>query len=81
MPHAELNYSSDLKIDAGGILQEIEDIILKHDDGSGVTKGRAYPAEIFNHTHFKATVSLLSKPHRDAAFLAALQTDLQTAFA
>jgi len=47
----------------------------------GDTKGRAYPAEVFNHTHFKATISLLSKPHRNAAFLAALNADLCAAAA
>lgn len=76
MPHCELSYSSDLSIDAKAILAEVEACILHHDDGAGETKGRAYPAPVFHHTHLKATVSLLSKPHRNAAFTAALQKDL-----
>ena len=81
MPHADLHYSSDLQIDASAILREIEMIILKHDGDAGVTKGRAYPAEIFNHTHLKLTAALLAKPHRGAAFTAALQADLREAMA
>lgn len=81
MPHARLEYSADLEIDAGTILAEIEAIILAHDAGAGDTKGRAYPAEIFHHTHFKAEIALLAKPHRDMAFMAALQADLKAALA
>jgi len=46
MPHAELHYSSDIRLDAPALLQEIEDIILRHDAGAGQTKGRAYPRPI-----------------------------------
>ena len=76
MPHCELSYSNDLDIDARAILAEVEACILRHDDGAGDTKGRAYPARVFHHTNMKATVSLLAKPHRGAAFTAALQKDL-----
>jgi len=76
MPHCELHYSADLDIDVPAILAEVEAIILAHDSGAGETKGRAYPAPQFLHTHFKATLSLLSKPHRDAQFVAALQRDV-----
>ncbi|WP_415402992.1 hypothetical protein [Tateyamaria sp. SN3-11] len=76
MPHCELSYSSDLDIDVHTILAEIEACILRHDDGSGETKGRAYPAPTFHHTHLKASVSLLPKPHRGAVFVAALQQDI-----
>ncbi|WP_299700176.1 hypothetical protein [uncultured Tateyamaria sp.] len=76
MPHCELSYSSDLAIDAKAILAEVEACILRHDDGAGETKGRAYPAPVFLHTHLKASVALLAKPHRNAAFTAALQKDL-----
>jgi hypothetical protein len=76
MPHLELNYSADLDLDAGQVLRTVEACILKHDAGAGDCKGRAYPAEDFHHTHLKATVSLLAKPHRGAAFVAALQKDL-----
>lgn len=79
MPHAELHYSNDIALDAPALLQEIEDIILRHDAGAGETKGRAYPTDLHLHTHFKATIALLAKPHRTAPFLAALQADLQSA--
>ena len=81
MPHARLEYSANLEIDAAAILTEIEAIILSHDSGAGETKGRAYPAEIFNHTHFKVEVALLAKPHRNMAFMAALQGELAAALA
>ncbi|WP_299591872.1 hypothetical protein [uncultured Tateyamaria sp.] len=76
MPHCELSYSGDLNIDANAILADIEACILRHDDGAGETKGRAYPAPAFHHTHLKASVALLAKPHRNAPFTAALQKDL-----
>jgi len=80
MPHAELKYSSDLKFDVAKTLQAIEQLILRHDAGSGMCKGRAYPSEIFHHTHCILTVSMLTKTHRDAAFtqdlLQALTTEL-----
>ena len=79
MPHCELHYSSDLDIDVPATLAEVEATILAHDAGAGDTKGRAYPAPHFHHTNFKATLSLLSKPHRDAQFVAALQRDVVTA--
>ncbi|WP_299147717.1 hypothetical protein [uncultured Tateyamaria sp.] len=81
MPHCELHYSNDLDIDVDVILAEVEAIILAHDAGSGQTKGRAYPAPYFRHTNFKASLSLLPKPHRDAQFVAALQRDVVAAIA
>ncbi|MEM9870736.1 MAG: hypothetical protein AAF822_05730 [Pseudomonadota bacterium] len=80
MPHCALHYSEDLEIDAKALLTEVEAVILRHDPGAGETKGRAYPAPIFLHTHMKASVALLSKPHRGAAFVAALQADLRAVF-
>lgn len=77
MPHAELKYSADLALDAATILAEIEDTILRHDNGAGACKGRAYPAEVFHHTHVILTLSLLTKPHRDAAFTQALMADVE----
>ena len=76
MPHCDLNYSSDLSINAAPLLAAVEAIIQRHDAGAGDTKGRAYPAEVFYHTHMKVTVGLLDKPHRDAAFMAALRTEI-----
>ena len=76
MPHAQLTYSDDIDVDAAALLREIEALILRHDPSAGDTKGRAYPAQAYHHTHFKAEIALLSKPYRDAAFTAALQSDL-----
>jgi hypothetical protein len=77
MPHAELKYSSDLNIDAPAMLREIEAVILEHDGGAGECKGRAYPTDLYHHTHIAMSVSLLPKAHRDAAFLQALLDDLE----
>ncbi|MFK7746502.1 MAG: hypothetical protein AB8B47_15720 [Roseobacter sp.] len=78
MPHAELKYSADLQIDAPALLAEIEATILRHDPQSGACKGRAYPAAKFHHTHLLVSLSLLEKPHRDAAFTTALMQELET---
>lgn len=79
MPHAELKFSSDLELDAAAILAQIEQTILTHDDGSGACKGRAYPTDIYHHTHVLVTISMLTKAHRDADFTRALLNDLETA--
>ncbi|MGR3760554.1 hypothetical protein ACUXV3_10550 [Roseobacteraceae bacterium NS-SX3] len=77
MPHAELEYSRDLDLDAAAILAEIEKVILEHDSGAGDCKGRAYPAEQFHHSHAAVSVTLLEKPHRDEAFSRRLLGDLE----
>ena len=79
MPHAEVCYSSDLSLDPAAVLGRIEEVLQTHDLGSGACKGRAYPTDIFHHTHFLARVSLLAKPHRAAAFIASLSADLEAA--
>lgn len=79
MPHAELKYSDDLALDAAAILADIEAVISRHDGGAGACKGRAYPSSQFHHTHVLLTLSLLSKPHRDAAFTQALMGDVEAA--
>lgn len=79
MPHAELKYSGDLKIDAGKMLRLIEERINAHDPAAGECKGRAYPASVFHHTHLLVEISMLTKPHRDAAFTRAVRDDLEQA--
>jgi len=81
MPHCDLHYSDDLDLDPVALLREVEAVVLRHDPGAGETKGRAYPAAHALHTHMKVTLSLLSKPHRDAAFVAALQKDVRALLA
>jgi hypothetical protein len=78
MPHAELKYSSDLNIDTHAILKIIEATIQSHDT-AGACKGRAYPTDQFNHTHFLVDISMLTKAHRDKAFTDALIADLEPA--
>jgi hypothetical protein len=76
MPHAELKYSAGLEIDAQDLLAGIEAILQRHDPGSGDCKGRAYPAPVSRHAHLIAEITMLRKPHRDAAFMAALREDI-----
>ena len=76
MPHLDLKYSADIALDAGEVLRGVEEIIQRHDAGSGACKGRAYPAPVFQHRHLIAEISLLPKAHRDAAFMAALRDEL-----
>lgn len=79
MPHAELKYSTDLPIDAADILRRIEQVIAEHDPKAGDCKGRAYPAEVYHHSHILIAVSMLSRPYRDAEFTAALRDALEQA--
>lgn len=77
MPHAEVKHSADLEFDAEGLFRTIEETILKHDPASGECKCRAYPAARYRHTHCLVSVSMLTRPHRDAAFTRALLRDLE----
>ena len=77
MPHCELHYSADLTLDVVAVLALVEQVINAHDPGAEECKGRAYPAERFHRRHLKVAVSLLPKPHRDAAFTQALMDDLE----
>ena len=80
MPHCELKHSHDLdNIKMQDVLKDVEDIVLAHDPGAGQTKGRAFSASISRHTHMLMTLTLLAKPHRDAAFVDALKADLVAA--
>jgi len=79
MPHAELKYSSDLKIDAENILTLIEARINEHDPKAGACKGRAYPAAVFHRSHILVEISMVTKPHRDEAFTLALRDALEIA--
>lgn len=76
MPQCDLKYSADLPLDATALLQSIEDVFAKHDDTAGDCKGRAWPAALFLHDHLLAEITLLRKPHRDAAFMERLEADL-----
>ena len=77
MPHAELKYSADLTLDPSALMRGIEETIASHDAGAGAVKGRAYPAEIFQHSHLIVNLTLLPKPHRDAEFVSDLLRALE----
>ncbi len=79
MPHAEIKYSSDLSINKVKILRVIEERINMIDPGAGACKGRAYPADEFHHSHILVEVSMLTKPHRDAAFTMKVRDELEAA--
>jgi len=79
LPHAELKYSSDLTLDAPRLLRVIEETINLVDPGAGACKGRAYPSDEYHHTHLLVDVSMLTKPHRDAAFTVGIRNDLERA--
>ena len=76
MPQADLKYSSDLGLDALALMADIQTLIARHDSGAGQCKARAYPADIFQHSHFVLELAILRKPHRDQAFRDALLDDL-----
>jgi hypothetical protein len=78
MPHVDLKFTSDLNIDATAFLVAIETVIHGHDTSTGEVKGRAYPAEIFHHTHCLLEISMLTKSHRDDAYTQDLLSKLQT---
>lgn len=77
MPHAEIKYSSDLKIDFEQLFTAIEKVINDHDSSAGVCKGRAYPAKDYLHSHILVTISMLTKSHRTKEFTQKLSEDLE----
>ena len=76
MPQADLYYSQDLALDAAALLRDFETIIHDHDPSSGACKGRAFAVAETHHCHVLLQVALLEKPHRNPAFLTALQDKL-----
>lgn len=76
MPQADFRYSPDIQIDAEKLLSDVELLILRHDQGAGACKGRAYRADLAHHSHALLSVMVLNKPHRDNAFMNALLQDL-----
>ena len=77
MPHAELKYSDDLSLDTPKLFTLIEDTINAHDPGAGACKCRAYPTDLFHHTHALFSITMLRKDHRDKAFVDNLLQDLE----
>ena len=76
MPQADLKYSADLGLDAPALMADIQALIARYDSGAGQCKARAYPAEVFQHSHFVLELAILRKAHRDQAFRDALLDDL-----
>lgn len=79
MPQANLSYSAHLTLDAPALLARAEEVIKAADAGAGTCKGRAYPLEQTHHDHVFLHIRVLDKPHRDAAFMNALLSDLHIA--
>ncbi|MEO0936615.1 MAG: hypothetical protein AAFY38_00505 [Pseudomonadota bacterium] len=79
MPHARLEYSAGLALDALRVLAAVEAVLQARDPGSGDCKGRAYPAPQSHHDSVYLEVSMLPKAHRDAAWCVALRGELVTA--
>ncbi len=78
MPHIELKYSNDLDINTSQLFDTIEQIINENDSSAGECKSRAYPAELFKHTHLLITIWLLPKTHRDQEFSQKLLRSIKT---
>ncbi|NIZ13663.1 hypothetical protein [Phaeobacter sp. HF9A] len=76
MPQADLYYSADLALDGARLLATVETVIQTSDSSAGACKGRAFAVEVTHHRHVLLQVALLEKPHRDSAFLTALQNEL-----
>jgi len=79
MPHVEIKYSDNLDIDTKHLFDEIETVINQSDSSAGVCKSRAYPCSQYKHPHILVTISLLTKPHRDAVFTQKLSQELEVA--
>ncbi|MGB2707205.1 MAG: hypothetical protein WBC41_03540 [Pseudoalteromonas nigrifaciens] len=77
MPHVEIKYSDNLKINTKEVFDVIEQIINNKDASAGVCKSRAYPSLEYKHSHILITISLLTKPHRNKEFTLALSTELE----
>lgn len=74
-----MKYSADLVLDAPAILAAIEDTIASFDDVAGACKGRAFKVSAFHHTHVLVELSVMQRPHRNAAFMDALALQLEAA--
>lgn len=68
MPHIEIKYSKDLKLDCKLIFNRLESVINTFDSTSGVCKARAYPCSIYSHTHVLVEVMIMRKSHRHQQF-------------
>ncbi|MEL7098413.1 MAG: hypothetical protein AAGM84_06240 [Pseudomonadota bacterium] len=79
MPHARLEYSAGLSVDAPAILAAVEAVLQARDPGSGDCKGRAYPAEDAHHNSVFVEVSMLPKAHRDSVWCDGLRDELVAA--
>ncbi|KGJ93660.1 tautomerase family protein [Colwellia psychrerythraea] len=78
MPHVEIKYSDNIKLDTNIVFDEVEEVINKHDKSAGECKSRAYPCSRFKYAHLLVTVSLLTKPHRDELFTQKLSNEIES---
>ncbi len=68
MPHVEIKYSNNLKIDMHDLFDSIEKVINEKDRSAGECKSRAYPCLEYKYSHILVNISLLTKDHRDKVF-------------
>lgn len=77
MPHVEIKYSDDVKINFQSLFLNIEQTINEMDASAGVCKSRAYPSSDFLHTHILVKIDVLKKPHRDTVFMQTLLKNIE----
>ena len=68
MPHVEIKYSNNLKLDMLSLFDSIEKTINEKDDSAGECKSRAYPCSEYKYSHLLVNIALLTKAHRDKVF-------------
>jgi len=76
MPHLEIKYSADIRLDTKSLFDQIESAINKLDSSAGICKSRAYKAENYKHSHVMIDVWLLPKQHRNQAFTQSLLKEI-----
>ncbi len=68
MPQADLYITADQNLAPAAALAAVEKAILEFDSGAGACKGRAHGVAQYHHSHVLLKISMLKKPHRDAAY-------------
>jgi 5-carboxymethyl-2-hydroxymuconate isomerase len=72
MPHLEIKYFANIKLDTKCLFDQIESAINKLDSSAGGCKSRAYSDKSYKHSHVMIDVWLLLKQHRNQAFTQSL---------
>lgn len=77
MPHCEIHYTADIKLDVELLFEAIESMINTVDPTAGACKSRAYQATQYKHSHVMINIWLLPKIHRDEKFSRMLLHNLE----